>query len=558
MTIITENGDFPDGTIPAQGPITDVLEIFGDTTIFGGITAQQLQQGVLVDVDAFEVKLGDGDLLTIEVGPNPAGDDPAEFYETQIFDDGFALRATAEAIAGEFLTIDFFAPEEGADVERRTFFTITPTVADQGQVIERDYQITATVLRDDHGAFFSTGTLVAAGQTVSANLAAAEDRDLLMVDIDQGQRLTVTFETPDQGIARDVMFLSGFGATLGQNGGAGQIFTADALSAGRLAAQISAASAEEVEISVTVTDGIALGDALASLAQTLTGFGGGDTLLGGDGNDLLAGGAGGDSHFGGAGDDTVDFRDSPGGVSVRLSQGIGLLSDAAGDSFDGIEHVLGSDQDDFILGEDGANSLIGRAGADQIRGLGGDDHLLGRAGDDTLLGQAGLDSIFGGAGDDMLDGAQGGGLISGGPGNDSIEGGSGADTLFGGSGMDTLTGEGGDDLLEGGTGGDTLFGGSGDDTLEGQGGPDLLEGGAGADRFVYTVGQDTIADFTDEDLIDLSALASVEGFADLVLFEESDGPGGIRFAAETGLGGSIRLPGVDLGTLAAEDFIFSA
>jgi glucose/arabinose dehydrogenase len=90
-----------------------------------------------------------------------------------------------------------------------------------------------------------------------------------------------------------------------------------------------------------------------------------------------------------------------------------------------------------------------------------------------------------------------------------------------GDGDDELHGGTGNDSLYGGFGSDSLFGDEDDDRLAGGIGRDTLEGGTGADRFVFRTGsgRDVVTDFEvagpDHDMLDLSALKSIESFRDL-------------------------------------------
>ena len=118
--------------------------------------------------------------------------------------------------------------------------------------------------------------------------------------------------------------------------------------------------------------------------DTVLGGAGNDTLWGNHGRDLLIGGAGADALIGGAGFDTVSYRDAPGAVVVSLARPQDNTGDAAGDTFAGIEAVLGSAGDD---------RLIGNARANLLEGGGGDDWLQGGRGADTLTGGAGADSF---------------------------------------------------------------------------------------------------------------------------------------------------------------------
>ena len=137
-----------------------------------------------------------------------------------------------------------------------------------------------------------------------------------------------------------------------------------------------------------------------------------------------------------------------------------------------------------------------------------------------------------------------------------------ADVLYGSHGADTLSGGGGPDELYGdgdpdspGSGNDTLDGGTSDDLLDGAAGEDTLMGGAGADTFVFAPGHgtDTISDFSpeEEDLIDLTAFATLTGFAALTLTADGDDTV-LDLSAHQG--GTVRLEGIAPADLEAEDF----
>lgn len=265
--------------------------------------------------------------------------------------------------------------------------------------------------------------------------------------------------------------------------------------------------------------------------DSLYGEAGADTLQGGDGQDWLIGGAGGDMLNGGNGIDTANYAEASGAISLSLLAGTGTGGDAAGDSFVGVENVLGSAFGDQIKGDAGANGLWGMVGADRLYGAGGNDALNGGDGNDALYGEAGADAL------------------NGGEGNDSLTGGAGADTLSGGNGIDvaqydaaaasvtvnlaTGSGTAGDaagdtyssvenvlgsaynDTITGNAAANALWGMAGNDVLVGGAGADALKGGAGADRFVYqavsdstAAARDSINDFShaEGDRVDLSAI----------------------------------------------------
>ncbi|MGO4126825.1 hypothetical protein AB4Z01_20655 [Inquilinus sp. YAF38] len=131
--------------------------------------------------------------------------------------------------------------------------------------------------------------------------------------------------------------------------------------------------------------------------DSLAGGTGDDRLEGGDGNDVLDGGAGADTLVGGAGIDTISYTASASGVVVSLATGT-----AEGDSFSGIEQVLGSEFADTLTGDAAANTLWGMGGGDVLTGGGGGDALKGGAGADRFVYTALSDSAASGLGKDSI------------------------------------------------------------------------------------------------------------------------------------------------------------
>lgn len=274
------------------------------------------------------------------------------------------------------------------------------------------------------------------------------------------------------------------------------------------------------------------------VGDALYGGDGNDVLLGGAGNDLLSGDAGDDTFFGqagtdvfigGAGSDTVDYsRESPFQLLVNLRTNTASGGTGSGDTFFGIENLIGSDDRlDRFIGDRAANLFIGNGGGDYFTGGNGNDTLDGGAdgdilsggkGDDLLIGGSGQDALHGGVGNDTASYANSAAAVrvdlgTGTGSRGDAEGpvqivGVGAlikgDLLFGienlvGSDFgDQLTGDGGVNLLNGGAGNDTLNGGGGIDRLVGGGGKDtadfssatggvtvdLAKGQGGGDRLV--------------------------------------------------------------------------
>lgn len=254
-------------------------------------------------------------------------------------------------------------------------------------------------------------------------------------------------------------------------------------------------------------------------ADVLFGEEGGDILLGGDGNDQLFGGAGGDQIDGGAGFDFASYTTAQGGILADLVVWSLNSGEAAGDSYAGIEGLVGTGFADSLRGTGGDNWLYGEGGSDVAFGRGGNDVLLGGAGDDTLYGNEGNDALYGGDGLDRLLGGSGADYLNGEDGFDfahyddaasgvtvdllanAANGGAAAgdllfnieglvgtafgDNLLGGEDSNWLYGNAGQDLLFGRGGNDVLIAGSGDDQLDGGAGADQLYGEAGLDFARY-------------------------------------------------------------------------
>lgn len=123
----------------------------------------------------------------------------------------------------------------------------------------------------------------------------------------------------------------------------------------------------------------------------LFGRAGTDTLDGGVGNDQLYGGLDADTLIGGDGFDYARYDDAAyGDITASLANPASNNGNAAlGDTYSGIEGLVGGGGNDTLTGDGQANALIGG---------GGNDTLDGGAGADTLTGGAGLDSfVFSGS-----------------------------------------------------------------------------------------------------------------------------------------------------------------
>ena len=264
----------------------------------------------------------------------------------------------------------------------------------------------------------------------------------------------------------------------------------------------------------------------------LEGGAGGDQLEGGAGNDILYGGTGNDTLIGNAGSDefhggdsvwldTVSYSGSSKAVIASLANSAINTGDAAGDTYDSIDCLIGTFGADTLYGDGNFNRLTGDSGDDLLFGGGANDELFGGWGDDILNGGAGADWLEGGGGIDDSDttsyaGASGRVVVS--LANVSNNAGDAfgdflwsIGNILGSSFGDSLAGDDLNNIIDGGAGGDTL---------RGYAGNDVLTGGAGADSFVFSsslnaaTNVDTITDFTvADDTVRLEARVFTEAGA---------------------------------------------
>jgi serralysin len=132
----------------------------------------------------------------------------------------------------------------------------------------------------------------------------------------------------------------------------------------------------------------------ASLVENAIGGTGNDAILGNDANNVLTGGAGADSLSGGAGTDTASYSTAGASVTADLTTPGNNLGDAAGDTYDSIENLIGSIYADTLTGDSNGNRIDGGSGKDTIDGGDGKDVLIGGAGVDKLNGGTGADQFM--------------------------------------------------------------------------------------------------------------------------------------------------------------------
>ncbi len=248
--------------------------------------------------------------------------------------------------------------------------------------------------------------------------------------------------------------------------------------------------------------------------DSISGFAGDDLVYGGSGNDTVEGGEGGDNLWGGlgadrhvggdgAGEDFARYDDGVyGNLTIRLDDAaLNTGAAAVGDTYFGIEGLVGGTGNDAVVGDAQANRLLGLGGADLVYGGSGNDTVDGGAAGDNLWGGLGADVHIGGDGvgvdfaryDDTTYGnlmirldnsALNTGAAAVGDtyvGIEGLVGGTGNDSVYGDATANRLLGQGGVDHVYGGTGNDTVDGGDGGDNLWGGLGADAHFGGDGAE-----------------------------------------------------------------------------
>lgn len=227
---------------------------------------------------------------------------------------------------------------------------------------------------------------------------------------------------------------------------------------------------------------------------------GNDTLKGGTGNDTLYGGAGADKFNGGTGTDVADFSAVTNSAAFSLINSFDPLGTATGDTFAGIENIVGTNFGDVFEGTAGKNRIDGRAGNDLLFGLDGADTLIGGDGNDTFVpGSTGdADIVLGGDGIDTVN-YNGSSGVTINLSTNTVADGAANDVLVS---IENIIGSQFADDLTASVGG-TVLGAGGNDRISGSTLPDRytserLEGGTGADSFVvlWASGVDFIVDFT--------------------------------------------------------------
>ncbi|MBR0873144.1 hypothetical protein JQ633_22500, partial [Bradyrhizobium tropiciagri] len=108
-----------------------------------------------------------------------------------------------------------------------------------------------------------------------------------------------------------------------------------------------------------------------------------DTFTGFAGDDFFVGGPGGDAFAGGGGTNMVSYDNALAGVRADLVNAASNTGEAAGDTYNNIQNLTGSDFNDVLVGNGAVNALTGNGGNDFIVGNGGNDVIDGGGGFDT-------------------------------------------------------------------------------------------------------------------------------------------------------------------------------
>ena len=207
----------------------------------------------------------------------------------------------------------------------------------------------------------------------------------------------------------DDRFFAGFAGSTFYDGGDGidTIFynrTASAIDISLFSGTGTAGAASDIYTAIENVSGTTFDDRIIgdNGANVLFGGVGDDMLFGRGGNDRLIGGAGADALNGGPGADVASYVGANSGVTLDLRAGTGTRGDADGDTFAGVNGVIGTDHADQIFGFAGINVLFGGGGVDFIDAREGNDVLHGGDGNDRLNGGLGNDRHTGGAGIDTF------------------------------------------------------------------------------------------------------------------------------------------------------------
>lgn len=336
-----------------------------------------------------------------------------------------------------------------------------------------DYSNRSTAVVVDIGEEYPTQRGTVDLSTLTFGASGTVDGDDLVIAVDGGMNVTVSFSAPADAAAVVSQINAAAGATVASLSGGSHLVLASTtktatssiqvvsgtggslVDLGLTAATKTLADADDgiagenddVDFTVEKVNGGSGNDTIygSSASNTINGnsgndiLGGGpgaascasdvDVLNGGDGNDTFAMGSEkdcGDALNGGAGTDIADYQLRSGALTITID-----MSATDGEAMEGdkvstdIEVVLGGSAGDTITGGMGNDEIHGGLGGDTLNGGGGNDTLVGGEGNDTLNGDAGDDlfvesgvdasyvaTVNSGAGDDVINGGLGANTVS--------------------------------------------------------------------------------------------------------------------------------------------------
>ncbi len=250
-------------------------------------------------------------------------------------------------------------------------------------------------------SMFQAGTITGLNGQLDALTVRGSTVNLSAVSIsnfEAGDTITINGTTAANTLTgsarRDTINADNGDDVLKGGGGADSLFGGS----GKDTASYAGSAAVQINLASNVAKGgDAEGDTFSGIesligsdfADTLIGSAADNKIDGGAGSDMLRGAAGADQLIGGTGADVASYAGSLAGVSVNLSTGAASGGDAQGDTFSGIDGLIGSSNIDTLVGNSGVNRIAGGLGSDTLTGLGNVDTFVF----DTAPGATNIDTI---------------------------------------------------------------------------------------------------------------------------------------------------------------------
>jgi Ca2+-binding RTX toxin-like protein len=383
--------------------VNDVAQALLVTTATGAADALILNSGVLTVAQRRTL---------FDLGVESLSDGQGTFLSTNA-----APVVMADTVAaGENASVTINVTQNDSDANGDTMTVVPSSLAVTGFTTAG-----GLVLPVAGGPAVTNAMLLSHFSPVGGSIQFTGDFDFL----DAGQSITVTLT---YGVTDGVANVTQSTLTLTINGSNEVIVlsnVADNVSGSAFGDNITANDGDDTIFALSGNDSVYGGTGDDSLyggdgADKLFGEADDDYLHGGSGNDLVYGGAGEDIVAGGSGDDQLwggadadlygggsgldyaRYDDANwGNLTLRLDNStLNAGAAAIGDTYSGIEGLVGGLGNDVILGNAAANFLFGGGGADYIDGLAGSDYLNGGAGADrfrfsTTLGSSNVDTVAG-------------------------------------------------------------------------------------------------------------------------------------------------------------------